>query len=86
MEWQIMEAPTLCEQCGEWFDLFDGKSSPRKPRTIICEGCADREEKQIEEEEEIQELKDEIADAEDTIKRNTLRLQELGQSVATAPQ
>lgn len=72
-----MEMPTPCERCGDFFDLLDGKSSPREPRIVICEKCADREESQMEEEKEIQELKDEIADAEDTIKRNTERLNEL---------
>lgn len=76
-----MEMPTPCERCNELFDLLDGTRSPRNPRIVICEGCAGKEQEEVNKEEEIIELQEEIADAEDTIKRNTERLRELGVSV-----
>lgn len=76
-----MDMPTPCERCNKWFDLLDGTRSPRNPRIVICEECADKEQKEVDEEEEIKELQKEITDAKDTIKRNTERLRELGVSV-----
>ena len=79
-----MEMPTPCERCGDLFDLLDGKSSPRNPSfgagIIICEGCADKEQEEIDREEEIQELKDQVADAEYSLREAKTRLVELGVS------
>lgn len=74
-----MEMPCPCQKCGEWFDLNDGcRSDKWYPNTVICETCGREEEKEIERDEEIQELKEAINDAEYTIKDSKERLKELG--------
>jgi hypothetical protein len=60
--------PCLCEVCNGWFDLEDGAEHPRKPNITICEGCADDIQKEVDKEEEIEELQNQISDAEYTIK------------------
>lgn len=70
--------PTPCMICGGIFDLDDGATNPRKENEIICEGCADDIEKEIEKEEEIEECLSLIEDAKITIKDNNQRLHELG--------
>ena len=72
------DMPCLCEVCNEWFDLNDGCTHPRKDHVIICESCADRIEKEVEREEEIEELQNEIHDAECTIENAKDRLRQLG--------
>jgi hypothetical protein len=53
-----MEMPTPCQHCGEWFDLNDGCHSVKwYPNTIICEKCGDKEEKIIELEDELEDIK-----------------------------
>jgi hypothetical protein len=69
--------PCICSVCSGWFDLNDGSANPRKQNEVICEGCADDIEKEIEREDEIQELLDQISDAEYTIKESKARLAEL---------
>lgn len=49
--------------------------------TVICETCADEEQIEIEIDEEIQDLKNAIDDAEITIKHSRARLAELGVDV-----
>ncbi len=74
-----MEMPTPCQKCGEWFDLNDGRSSEKWfPDTVICEKCADEERKEIDSDEEIQDLKNSIDDAVVTIKEARNRLSEMG--------
>ena len=74
-----MECPCPCQQCGDWFDLHDGYGSEKWfPNTVICEPCFREEEKEIERDEEIKELKDSIEDAEVTIRESKARLKELG--------
>lgn len=74
-----MEMPTPCQKCGEWFDLNDGCGSEKwYPNTVICEDCHEQERQEIERDEEIQELTDDISDAEITIKDAKERLIELG--------
>jgi hypothetical protein len=73
-----MEMPTPCKDCGELFDLHDGYTSFSDGQTIICKGCARKEEEEIDREEEIIELRAEIADAEYTLKAAKERLAELG--------
>lgn len=73
-----MEMPCPCQKCGGWFDLNDGRGSDKWfPDTVICEACANIEQKEIEIEEEIEELKCEMDDAEDTIKSGKKRMAEL---------
>lgn len=73
-----MEMPTPCQKCGGWFDLLDGVGSDKWfPGTVICEQCADVETKEMEVEEEIEEVKNNIEDAELTIKEGKERLVEL---------
>lgn len=76
-----MEMPTPCAVCDEIFELQEGLRSPRTPNIVICEDCALEEEKEIEREEEIEGLKEEIEEAEDTIVRAKKRLIELGEEV-----
>lgn len=72
------DCPIVCEECGGMLDLYDAVKHPRSDKSIvICEGCADEIEKQIEREEEIEELKTQISDAEDTIRECKKRLSEL---------
>ncbi len=70
--------PCPCEVCGGWFDLEDGSEHPRKRNVTICDGCASDIEKEIEKEEEIDELLISISDAEITIKYAKEELQKLG--------
>lgn len=70
--------PCPCTVCGGWFDLYDGAPNPRKENEVICEGCAHDIDKEIEREDEIEDLKYVISDAEYTIKEAKNRLEELG--------
>lgn len=70
--------PCLCTVCNGWFDLTDGAPNPRKDNEIICEGCADDIQKEVDKEEEIDDLLTTISDAEDTISEAKKRLDELG--------
>lgn len=73
-----MEMPTPCQKCGGWFDLNDGVGSEKWfPNTTICSECGRIEEQEIQLGDEIQELKDEIEDAEWTVKDGRIRLIEL---------
>jgi len=73
-----MEMPTPCEKCGKWFDLNDGLTSNKWfPNIIICERCGNIERAEIERDEEIERLKEEIEDAEYTLKSAKERLAEL---------
>ena len=48
--------PTPCEHCGEWFELNDGCGSEKWHKGIvICETCAQSEQEEIENDEEIEE-------------------------------
>ena len=77
-----MEMPTPCRRCGEIFDLHDGRGSEKwYPGTVICEDCYALEEQEIERDEEIDELKEAIQEAEFTIKESKERLQELGATI-----
>lgn len=79
IENEEMEMPTPCQKCGVWFDLNDGARSDKWfPDTVICEQCGREEESEIEKDEEIEDLKNQISDAEWTIKDSIKRLEELG--------
>lgn len=39
-----MEMPCICEYCGDWFDLNDGRASNIKKNVLICQECFDKEE------------------------------------------
>jgi len=74
-----MEMPTPCQKCGGWFELNEGSGSVKWfPNTVICQKCGEEEKAEIERDEEIQDLKNAIDDAEFTIKESRSRLQELG--------
>lgn len=74
-----MEMPTPCTHCGEWFDLNDGYGSEKWHKGIvICESCYEEEQEEIDRDEEVEDLKDAISDAEETIKSSKSRLKELG--------
>jgi len=73
-----------CQKCKNWFDLNDGWGSKKwYPGTVICDKCYEEEEREIEKEEEIEDLKMQINDAEDTIKNARNILIELGVDVPT---
>lgn len=73
-----MEMPCQCQKCNGWFDLHDGVGSDKwVPNTVICEDCANIEQKEIEIEDEIEDLKNEIEDAEYTISSGNARMAEL---------
>ncbi len=75
---ESMEMPTPCVKCGNWFDLHDGYGSEKwYPNTVICSNCHDEEEKEIECDEEIEELKSQIDEAKETISCSIERLAEL---------
>lgn len=70
-----MEMPTPCEKCGELFELLDGLTSEKwHPNIIICEPCGKEEREEIERDEEISALKEEIEEAEYTLKSARERL------------
>ena len=78
-EFEEMEMPTPCVHCGEWFDLNDGYGSDKwHPNTTICAKCHEEEEKEIEKDEEIEDCKDNLADAEASLLLYRKRLTELG--------
>lgn len=84
LSYDEMEMPTPCVNCGEWFDLNDGYGSTKwHPNITICDACHDEEEKEIEKDEEIEELLESIEDAEITIKDARTRLFELGYDIGT---
>ena len=72
-----MEMPTPCNECGSLFYLLDGKRSPKTKKIIICEACADAEQEEIEHQEEIDDLEEQISEAEHAIINARKRLQEL---------
>ena len=77
--YEEMEMPTPCQRCGNWFDLNDGYRSDKwYPNTVICKTCHEEEEKEIEMDEEIQDLKNQYADALFTIKECKRQLKEFG--------
>jgi|GEM_PF-1714630 len=74
-----MEMPTPCQHCGKWFDLNDGHGSEKWHKGIvICPTCGREEEKEIERDEEIQDLKNELSDAEYTVKSVRKQLVDYG--------
>jgi hypothetical protein len=74
-----MEMPCKCQHCGEWFDLHDGSGSQKwYPSTVICSTCHREEEAELEQDEEVQELRDTIEEAEAALSSARKRLQELG--------
>lgn len=78
------EMPTPCQKCNQIFDLNDGTGSVKWfPNTVICINCGSEEEKEIERDQEIEELKQQIDDANYTIKEARHRLIELGLCVPT---
>lgn len=76
---ECMDMPTPCQHCGGWFDLNDGYGSEKWHKDItICPTCYAEEEKEIELDEEIEVLREEIAEAKYTLKHSRARLLALG--------
>lgn len=74
-----MDMPCPCSKCGNWFDLNDGVISEKwYPKTVICESCGNEEEKEIERDSEISELKNCLSDAMWTVNDCKRQLLELG--------
>ena len=72
-----MEAPCLCD-CGEWFDLDDGRQSPRFGcNTLMCEDCYHKQVQEKEIEDEIIDLENEIQDLESGLLWAKERLRQL---------
>lgn len=67
-----MECPCPCEICGTIFDLEDGYPSERLKNSfgniVICEECGEKEKAEIELNDELDEIKESIEDAEWTVK------------------
>ena len=77
-EWDEDSMPCPCQKCDEWFDLPDGwKSDKWFPNTIICADCGREEEKEIELDNEIDDLKVLIENAEYDLKNGKARLEEI---------
>jgi len=73
-----MEMPTHCQKCNKWFDLNDGTPSEKwLPNTVICDECGKKEEREMDLEQQIEDYKSIIADAEWTIQDATPKLKEL---------
>lgn len=82
--YEELEMPTPCQKCGEIFDLHEGHGSTKWfPNTVICTKCGNDEEKEVERDEEIEDLKSQIDDANYTIKEARSRLLELGVEIPT---
>ena len=82
MRYDEFEMPTPCQKCGNIFNLNDGHGSEKWfPNTVICESCGRDEDAEIERDEEIEDLKSQIDDAEFTIKEARIRLGDLGVEV-----
>lgn len=74
-----MEEPTVCINCGDLFELSEGHWSDKwHPDISICKKCSAEEQKENQKDEEIEDLKANLSDAESTIERYRIRLQELG--------
>lgn len=74
-----MDMPTPCQHCGEWFDLNDGCGSEKwYPGTVICVGCREKEKEEIERDEEIEEIKTLLSEAEFDVKEYRGQLREMG--------
>ncbi len=78
-DFEELDMPTPCQKCGGTFDLNDGiPSSKWFPDTVICENCGSEEEKEIERDEEVEELRETIENAEFDIEQSKKRLVEMG--------
>ena len=74
-----MDMPCPCKKCGKWFDLNDGVGSEKWfPNTVICEQCGKEEEKEIERDEEISDLKVQLEDAVFTVNDCKKSLKQFG--------
>ncbi|KFF26883.1 hypothetical protein [Chryseobacterium vrystaatense] len=69
-DFEEMEMPTPCIHCGELFDLNDGYGSQKwYPNTTFCVNCYELEKGEIKMDEEIEEMKEELSEAIDTVRR-----------------
>lgn len=76
-----MDMPCPCSHCSKWFDLHDGEGSDKwYPGVVICKACHQEEEAEIEQDEEIDQLREDIEEAESTLIHARARLKELGVS------
>ena len=74
-----MDMPCPCQRCGKWFDLNDGVGSEKwYPNTVICEDCGREEEKEIERDEQVEDLKSSLEDAVYTVNECRRELNKLG--------
>lgn len=77
-EWDEDSMPCPCQKCGEWFDQPDGYGSEKWfPNIIICADCGCEEEKEIELDDEIEDLKSQIDEARYTLEHSQKRLDEI---------
>ncbi len=74
-----IEEPTQCIHCKNWFELSDGYESVKwHPEITICNNCNDAETKEMEIDEEVEDLKSDLEQAEYTVVHCRKRLKELG--------
>jgi cytochrome c553 len=76
-----MEMPVLCD-CGQWMELHDSwrKETPGADNVTICSDCHEAEVAEIERQEEIENLQEQISEAEWTLREARKRLIELGET------
>jgi hypothetical protein len=80
------EMPTPCEHCGKIFDLNDGYGSEKwHPDIVICEKCHNEEKKEIERDEEIENIENELGDAYITINDCVERAEKIGYKLQDPP-
>jgi len=77
--------PIDCLKCGDIFDLSEGYESKKWfPNKTICPNCSELEDKEIETDEEIEDLNNLIDDAKITIRESVGRLNELGVTISVS--
>lgn len=78
----MMECPTPCEKCGDVFELEDGfRSEKWFENIIICPECHKQEDEEIQIDAEVEQLREDLSEAQHTVKYATERLLELGEKV-----
>lgn len=77
-DFEEMEMPCPCNNCGDWFDLYDGSASEKwYPNTVICKSCGDKEDQEVDIDNEEADLLIEIENG-NSIRANKKRLKEIG--------
>lgn len=72
------DMPCMCSVCDGWFDLTDGMANPRKDNEVICARCATEIQKDVDKEEEIDNWKTVLSEAQYEVKDAIKELIQLG--------